>query len=217
MSQTLHQTKLRALVRATARRYLRASVRALLSYARARSRRVARATAELRVLEQLLPTENGITVFDAENQATSYGIWFLDDLPFIFDTHRKDGRCVDDRTPDGGRDPRPDPAGPGLSLRCGVPRPRSASAPVFGCYFKDNLHVYSFSGPVRGFDLVAAGRSVASVEQDLRSRTTTIWPRVPHELLRAQRRRFEGKRRVRHAADLEILRRRSKERSANRP
>src|SRR6266511_4939419 len=94
MSQTLHQTKLRALVRATARRYLRASVRALLSYARARSRRVARATAELRVLEQLLPTENGITVFDAENQATSYGIWFLDDLPFIFDTHRKDGRYV---------------------------------------------------------------------------------------------------------------------------
>ncbi len=74
MSQTLHQTKLRALVRAPARRYLRASVRALLSYAKARSRHVARALADLRGLEPLLPTENGITVFDAENHETSYGI-----------------------------------------------------------------------------------------------------------------------------------------------
>ncbi len=41
------------------------------------------------MLEPLLPTENGITVFDAESQETSYGIWFLDDLPFIFDAHWK--------------------------------------------------------------------------------------------------------------------------------
>jgi len=48
---------------------------------------VARALADLRVFEQLLPTENGIIVFDAEDQETSYGIRFLDDLPFIFDIH----------------------------------------------------------------------------------------------------------------------------------
>jgi len=47
---------------------------------------VARASAELRVLEQLVPTENGITGFEAEGQETSYGIWFIDDLPFIPDT-----------------------------------------------------------------------------------------------------------------------------------
>ena len=73
-----------------------------------------------------------------------------------------------------------------------------------GCYFKDNLHVHSFSGP--GFDVVAAGRSVASVERVLRNRVAMIWPRVPYEPLRAQRGLLEGKRRVRHAADLEVLR-----------
>jgi|SRR6266581_3727447 len=93
MSQTLHQTKLRALVRATARRYLR-HPSACSSNTRGAFPTCGRALAELRVLEQLLPTENGITVFDAENQETSCGILFLDDLPFIFDTHRKDGRYV---------------------------------------------------------------------------------------------------------------------------
>ncbi len=178
---------------------------------------MARALAELRVLEQLVPTENGITVFDAESRETSCGIWFIDDLPFIFDTHRKDGRYVvtielltEVVTP-----VRIPPAR--------VRRFRAACRdigllplPYSGCYFKGNLHVYSFSGPVRGFDITAAGQSVASVERALRNRATTIWPRVPRELLRAQRELLEGTRRVRHAADLEILRRRSKEQSANR-
>ncbi|HEX9341159.1 MAG TPA: hypothetical protein VF992_08335 [Thermoplasmata archaeon] len=53
-----------------------------------------RAPSELRVLARLLPTENGISVFDAETQETSYGLWFLDGLPFIFDTHRKERRYV---------------------------------------------------------------------------------------------------------------------------
>ncbi|HYU07381.1 MAG TPA: hypothetical protein VEM77_09420 [Thermoplasmata archaeon] len=83
---------------------------------------MSRALAELRVLEQLVPTENGITVFDAESRETSYGIWFIDDFPFIFDTHGKDRRYV--ATIELLTElvtPRPDPADPGPSLRCGVP------------------------------------------------------------------------------------------------
>src|SRR6266702_4093484 len=124
-------------------------------------------------------------------------------LPFIFDTHRKDGRYVAPtqvrRFGETCRD---------LGL---LPLPYS------GCFFKDNLHVYSFSGPVRGFDVVAAGQSVASVERTLRNRVAAIWPRVPHELIPAQRRLLEAKRRVRHAADLETLRVRWRERLTKRP
>jgi len=179
---------------------------------------VARARVNLRLLERLLPTENGITVFDAETQETSYGIWFLDDLPFIFDTHRKDRRYVatvelltEVVTP----------------VRIAPTRVRRFGGecrdlgllplPYSGCYFKDDLHVYSFFGPVRGFDIAAAGQSVASVERALRKCATAVWPRVPREVLRAQRGILEGKRKVRHAVDLESLRPRWKERLANGP
>jgi len=46
--------------------------------------------ADLKLLETLVPSQNGVTVFDAETQETSYGICVLDGLPYIFDTHRKD-------------------------------------------------------------------------------------------------------------------------------
>ncbi|HVG36845.1 MAG TPA: hypothetical protein VNA10_03860 [Thermoplasmata archaeon] len=42
--------------------------------------------ADLRALERLVPRENGLTVFDADTQETSYGICFFDGLLFIFDT-----------------------------------------------------------------------------------------------------------------------------------
>ena len=94
MSQTLHRTKLRALDRATAARYLsHRSTR--LSNIRASVRdRMSSARADRRLLERLVPTENGITVFDAETQETSYGINVIDGLPYIFDTHRKEGHYV---------------------------------------------------------------------------------------------------------------------------
>ena len=41
-----------------------------------------------------MPAENGVTVFDAETQETSYGVWLTDGLPFVFDTHRKHTRYV---------------------------------------------------------------------------------------------------------------------------
>ncbi len=139
-------------------------------------------------------------------------------LPFIFDTHRKDGRYVatiklmtEVVTP---------VRIPPTQVRCFGETCRDLGLlplPYSGCFFKDNLHVYSFSGPVRGFDVVAAGQSVASVQRTLRNRVAAIWPRVPHELIRAQRRLLEAKRRVRHAADLETLRVRWRERLTKRP
>jgi len=55
---------------------------------------VGTAAADIRILESLLPSENGLTVFDAETQETSYGIWFLNGPPYIFDLHRRRGRYV---------------------------------------------------------------------------------------------------------------------------
>lgn len=165
--------------------------------------------ADLQALEHLVPTENGITVFDAETQETSYGICFLDGLPYIFDTHRKDGRYVatielltelvapvrisDARLRRFCRDAR---------ALCLLP------IPYTGCFFKGNLHVYSFSGPVRGLDLAALGPSVTESERRLRYRMRRLAPRVPVELVRAQRDLLTGRRTVRHTADLAVLRRR---------
>jgi len=42
----------------------------------------------------MMPSENGVCVFDADTQETSYGICFLDGLPYIFDTHRMGVRYV---------------------------------------------------------------------------------------------------------------------------
>src|SRR2546427_383874 len=52
--------------------------------------------ADLKLLETLVPAQNGVTVFDAETQETSYGICVLDDRPYIFDTHRERSSYADD-------------------------------------------------------------------------------------------------------------------------
>jgi hypothetical protein len=169
---------------------------------------VRRSTADLRRLETLIPSENGVTVFDAETQETSYGICVFNRLPFIFDTHRKDRVHVAT-----------------IELLTEVVVPvristghvrafcRDARAhglfpiPYSGCFFKRNLHVYSFSGPVRGFDLAAVGNTVARCERNLVERMNHLWPRIPPAIVRAQEQLIRGRRRVRHAADLEVLRR----------
>ena len=153
-----------------------------------------------------MPSENGLTVFDADTQETSYGIWFLDGLAYIFDTHRKGRRYVatlelltevlepvrvsGDRIHRFNRDAR---AG-GL-----LPIPYSA------CFFKGNLHVYTFSGPVRGFDLAAIGDTAVQSERALMQRANRLKSRVPAAIARAQRELLEGKRRARHQADLRVL------------
>jgi hypothetical protein len=169
---------------------------------------VSSASRDLRVLESLMPSANGLRVFDAETQETSYGIWLLDGLPYIFDTHRSQGRYV--ATIELLTEiVNPVRIGPAQILRFGHAACRRGLLPIpySGCFFKENLHVYAFSGPVRGFDLSALGRSPADAERNLRREIEALWPQVPEALRRAQRELFTERRRVRYPADLEVLRR----------
>src|SRR2546422_1205159 len=168
--------------------------------------------ADLKLLGTLVPSQNGVTVFDAETQETSYGICVLDGVPYIFDTHRKDRfyvatielltelvipvRIPTKRVRAFCRDAR---------ARGLLPIPYSA------CFFKGNLHVYSFSGSVRGFDLAAIGPTALQSERALMQRANRLKSRVPASIARAQRELLEGKRRARHRADLGVLTARLKE------
>jgi hypothetical protein len=168
--------------------------------------------ADLRALERLVPSENGLTVFDAETQETSYGICFFDHLPYIFDTHRKGTQYI-----------------ASIELLTEVVEPvrvdrgpvdrfvREARAggllpiPYTGCFFNGNLHVYAFSGPVRGFDLGAIGSTAGQSERVLFERVDRLMSRIPGPIARAQRDLLEGKRRARHPSDLRVLVARMKE------
>src|SRR5438552_10046058 len=162
--------------------------------------------ADLKLLETLDPSQNGVTVFDAETQETSYGICVLDGLPYIFDTHRKDRFYVATielltelvipvRIPT-----------KRVRAFCRDARARGLlPIPYTACFFKGNLHVYSFSGPVRGFDLGTAGTTAAQSERNLFERLNGLWPDVPPAIARAQKELLRGRRRTRRAADLEVL------------
>jgi hypothetical protein len=162
--------------------------------------------ADLRALERLVPSENGLTVFDADTQETSYGICFFDGVPYIFDTHRKGTRYV------ATIELLTEVVQPVRVARDSVDRfAREARAggllpiPYSGCFFKGNLHVYAFSGPVRGFDLAAIGTTTGQSERALFERADRLMSRVPGLIARAQRELLEGKRRARHPSDLRIL------------
>jgi hypothetical protein len=155
-----------------------------------------------------MPSSNGMRVFDAETQETSYGIWILDGLPYIFDTHRAEGRFVAT-----------------IELLTEVVKPIRIGRekiqrfsneiqkhgllpiPYSACFFQGNLHVYAFSGPVRGFDVASIGRSAAASERTLRRQIELLWPRVPDALRKAQGGLFNGRVRARYPADLQVLRR----------
>src|SRR5207249_12337761 len=97
----------------------------------------------------MIPSENRLTVFDADTQETSYGICFFDGLPYIFDTHCKGARYVAtlellievvqpvrvsrDHVDRLGRD----------ASEAGL-QPMEYSA----CMIKGNVHIYAFCGPV---------------------------------------------------------------------
>src|SRR5438445_12353411 len=81
MRPTLHRTKLRGAGRGPAARYLRSVSAGIPHTAIRRSRIVPGADADVRALERLVPSENGLAVFDADTQETSYGICFFDGLP----------------------------------------------------------------------------------------------------------------------------------------
>ena len=162
----------------------------------------------LRELRLRVPTEHGLTVFDAETQDTSYGILVVDGTPLIFDTHRKDGMHVST-----------------AELLTEVVRPvRATTREVVGfcrkaarqamlpipyseCLFKDNLHVYAFHGPVRGFDIATVGATVQEAEENLRVGVEALWAAIPAGIRRAQADLLAGRRRARYDEDLTVLRR----------
>jgi hypothetical protein len=172
------------------------------------ARVVASPSADVRILESLMPSATGLRVFDAETQETSYGIWTIDGLPYIFDTHRSQGRFV--ATIELLTEVvRPIRLGRERVLRFCRDAQRSGLLPIpySGCFFRGNLHVYGLAGPVRGFDLAALGRTATDSERTLRRRLGTLWPRIPEALRRAQQDLFDGRRPARYPADLEVLRR----------
>lgn len=162
---------------------------------------------DLRTLERLVLRERGLLVFDAETQDTSYGMLILDGSPHIFDTHRKDGVHVSTvevltevRTPV--RIPRSTlDRFLGHAKRLGL-----LPIPYSECFFKGNLHVYAFHGPLVGFDLSVVGPTIPEAERILRERATALWPEVPREIVRAQADLLRGRRMPRHPEDLEALR-----------
>jgi len=105
---------------------------------------------ELVVIKRLMPTENGVTVFDAETQETSYGTRFVNGVPYMFDSHRKNRWCV------ASLESLTELVGPvriSEERHCRFCRAVRAHGllpvPYSGCFFKQNLDVYAFSGPVR--------------------------------------------------------------------
>ncbi len=158
------------------------------------------------LLQRLAPEDHGLTVFDAETQETSYGTLVVDGMPLIFDTHRKEASFVSTvelltETV------APASATPEEVARFGkvVEHAGAQALPYSACFFKGNLHVYAYYGPVRGLDLSVVAASVAAAEKKLDDRVRSLWPEIPEGVLTAQRELLEGKRKARYPADLEVL------------
>ena len=164
---------------------------------------------EIDRLRSLIPQENGVTVFDAETQETSYGILVEDGLPFIFDTHRKGSSYVAtvEALTEVLHPVRVGVREVGLFVRT-AERLGMLAIPYTGCFFTGNLHVYSYGGPVRGLDLSVVGDRVPESERRLRQRFTDVWRHAPGGIRRAQRDLLGNRRKARYEADLEVLRRR---------
>lgn len=161
------------------------------------------------LLQRLSPEDHGLTVFDAETQETSYGTLVVDGLPLIFDTHRKEGSfvsTVEILT----EIVAPARVTPEEVARFGKVAEHAGAQvlPYSACFFKGNLHVYAFYGPVRGFDLSVVADSVAAAEAKLDARLRGLWADVPVGIVAAQRELLEGKRKARYPSDLEVLLRR---------
>lgn len=158
------------------------------------------------LLRRLAPEDHGLTVFDADTQETSYGTLVVDGLSLIFDTHRKESWFVStveflteivapaSVTPDE------------VARFAKVAEHAGAQVlPYSACFFKGNLHVYAYYGPVRGFDLSVVADSVPAAERKLDERVRSLWPAVPPGVVEAQRELLKGTRKARYPADLEVL------------
>lgn len=158
------------------------------------------------LLRRLAPEDHGLTVFDADTQETSYGTLVVDGLPLIFDTHRKESWYVStaELLTEIGAPASVTPAEVDrfakVAEHAGV-----QAIPYSACFFKGNLHVYAYYGPVRGFDVSTVAGSVTEAEEKLRTRVESLWKDVPPGVREAQRELLAGKRHARYPADLETL------------
>jgi hypothetical protein len=166
---------------------------------------------EIALLHRLAPEDHGLTVFDADTQETSYGTLLVDGMPLIFDTHRKEQWFVStvevltEIVAPATATPEEVARFSKIAEHHGV-----QTIPYSACFFKGNLHVYAYHGPVRGFDLSVVGDSVAESETKLEARVRAVWADVPASVLQAQKELLEGRRKARYPADLEVLLRRGK-------
>lgn len=161
------------------------------------------------LLRRLAPEAHGLTVFDADTQETSYGSLVVEDTPLIFDTHRKESWYVSTAevlTEIGA----PASAAPEEVERFAKVAEHAGvqSIPYSACFFKGNLHVYAYYGPVRGFDLSVVADSAAEAERKLDRQVRALWTEIPPGVHEAQRDLLSGRRRARYPEDLEVLVRR---------
>ena len=160
----------------------------------------------MQLLRRLAPEDHGLTVFDADTQETSYGTLVVDGLPLIFDTHRKGESFVStvevltEIVAPASVTPEEVARFAKVAEHAGV-----QVLPYSACFFKGNLHVYAYSGPVRGFDLSVVGTSVSESEGKIEARVRGLWKEIPRGIVDAQRELLSGKRKVRYPADLEVL------------
>ncbi len=158
------------------------------------------------LLQRLAPEDHGLTVFDADTQETSYGTLVVDGLPLIFDTHRKESSFVStvevltEIVAPASVTPEQVARFAKVAEHAGV-----QALPYSACFFKGNLHVYAYHGPVRGFDLSVVGAAVDAAEKKLDTRLRSLWPELPAGVVAAQRELLAGARKARYPADLDVL------------
>ena len=158
------------------------------------------------LLQRLVPEDHGLTAFDADTQETSYGTLVVDGTPLIFDTHRKDAWFVStveiltETIAPAAVTPEEVARFAKVAEHAGI-----QTLPYSACFFKGNLHVYAYYGPVRGFDLAAVAADVPGAERKLDARVRSLWAEIPRGIVDAQRELLSGKRKARHPADLEVL------------
>ena len=158
------------------------------------------------LLRRLAPEDHGLTVFDADTQETSYGTLAAEGLPLIFDTHRKERWYVStaELLTEINAPANTTPAE--LERFAKVAEHAGAQTiPYSACFFKGNLHVYAYHGPVRGFDLSTVGTTIEDSERKLSASVQGLWSSVPKGVREAQRDLLFGNRKARYPADLEVL------------
>ncbi len=161
------------------------------------------------LLRRLAPEDHGLTVFDADTQETSCGSLVVEGLPLIVDTRRKESWYVStaEVLTEIGAPARATPEEverfAKVAEHAGV-----QSIPYSACFFKGNLYVYAYYGPVRGFDLSVVADSVAEAERKLDRQVRALWKGLPSGVREAQAELLSGMRKARYPEDLEVLLRR---------